>query len=145
MNYLAVNSMERLLAYKKALFFLAICWTSLVTYFCLKDGIALPAMLPKNFDKIGHVCFHIGIVVFWFLFLKSIKPYSSTKKILKDCVWISVTFGVTMEICQALLTTTRSSDWHDVLANSVGAVIGCLFIFQICRTSLNQKSFYKND
>ena len=137
--------MERLLAYKKTLLTLAICWTSVVTYFCLKDGIVLPAVLPINFDKIGHVCFHIGMVFFWFLFLKSIKSNNSTTKILKQCVLISVSYGITMEICQAFLTATRTADWRDVFANSVGAIIGCLFIFQICKTIAKQKSFKKSD
>lgn len=43
------------------------------------------------------------------------------------CIMLfSAAWGMLMELCQAYLTTTRSGDWFDALANSFGAL--CAFI-----------------
>lgn len=120
--------MQHLLEHKKIHLSLAIAWTILVTYYCLKEGIKLPSILPKGADKLGHIIFHGGIVFFWFLALKSSYPLYETKKILAKCILISLFFGILIEICQAVFTTTRSADWHDVLANCIGASMGYLII-----------------
>lgn len=47
-----------------------------------------------------------------------------------------VCYGGLMELAQAYLTTYRSGDWLDVLANSIGVVlgilIGCLIRWRVC-------------
>lgn len=119
---------ERLLEYKKLWLFLALSWTATVAYFCLKEGIKLPSILPKRADKLGHVIFHMGIVGFWFLFLKSAHRNQCTTFLLKKSVLVSIFFGIVLELCQALFTSTRSADWQDVCANVAGAVVGSVFI-----------------
>ena len=129
---------ERLLEHKKILLLIAIIWTILVTYFCLKEGIKLPPILPKGADKLGHVVFHAGIVLFWFLALKSSSNSFKTQNILMKSILLSLFYGILIEICQALFTTTRSADWRDVLANCIGASIACLTI-QLARKYLLRK------
>lgn len=43
------------------------------------------------------------------------------------CIMLfSAAWGILMELCQAYLTTTRSGDWLDAMANSFGAL--CAFL-----------------
>ena len=129
---------QHLLAHKKTYFAIAVIWTGIVTYYCLKDGLTLPTVLPKHADKVGHAVFHFGIVVFWFFALKARFYGSSTAVVLKKCILISVIFGIVIEGYQSFFTATRSADWRDVLANCTGTIIASLLVF-IIRTR-----FYKS-
>jgi len=40
-------------------------------------------------------------------------------------------YGIAMEICQKLFTTTRTADVLDLLANTAGALVGLLIITKI--------------
>ena len=110
-----------------------------MAYFCLKDGLHLPKNLPKNFDKLGHITFHFGVVVSWFLYLKSRQTKVPTRKILLQSILISVFFGVLLEFFQSAFTDTRTADWHDVLANSIGASMASFVIYFV------RKSILKSD
>lgn len=109
-------------------FLLAVIWTTIVTYFCLKERLLLPSGLPKYADKIGHAIFHFGIVGFWFLALKPIYKSLAVEKLLYRCIFISVFFGLIIESCQAFFTETRSADWQDVAANCVGTILAALIL-----------------
>ena len=45
-------------------------------------------------------------------------------------------YGIIIEILQGELTTSRSADFKDVLANSVGILIGILLVF-LAKPQLN--------
>ena len=44
-------------------------------------------------------------------------------------VVIAIVFGIIIEILQGVLTKTRQADFYDVVANSLGAIVGCLALF----------------
>ena len=122
--------MQRLLEHKKKLLFLAIFYTLLVTALCLRSANILLS-IPKGFDKLGHICFHIGMVVSWFLYLKFRKPLVQTSTTLIQCLFISLIFGIAIEFAQANFTTTRSADINDVYANIFGSLLAALGILMI--------------
>ncbi|MEO0038387.1 MAG: hypothetical protein RIQ59_1598 [Bacteroidota bacterium] len=82
-------------------------------------------------DKYVHFLFYFVFVIVWFLFLDRTK-YAKSVKLL--ALILAITFGVLMEICQGLFTTTRTPDVYDVLANSIGAFTGIIIL----------NLFYKN-
>lgn len=84
-----------------------------------------------NKDKYVHFLFYFIFVSLWYLFLNKKNPNPKNKIV----VLISaISFGILMEICQGLFTTTRTPDILDVLANSVGAIFGLLFITTILKS-----------
>ncbi len=48
--------------------------------------------------------------------------------LIKSCI-LAFIYGIIIEILQGELTTSRSADFNDVLANSIGIVIGILLVF----------------
>lgn len=47
--------------------------------------------------------------------------------LIKSCI-LAFIYGIIIEILQGELTTSRSADFNDVLANSIGIVIGILLV-----------------
>jgi VanZ family protein len=77
-------------------------------------------------DKIVHFCFHFGFTFSWILFFKKElkgKTPDDYKAYFISFIF-SVFFGITIEVLQSVLTTTRASDVIDVLANTIGALFG---------------------
>ncbi|WP_181248534.1 VanZ family protein [Flavobacterium magnum] len=101
------------------------CWTALVTYFCLVNFNDLPTVSAKNFDKIGHLTFHFGLTALWFLYFRFQKRNENRKALLIS-FGFSFVYGVLLEIVQANFTDTRSGDIADVAANTVGGLIAVL-------------------
>ena len=121
-----MKSIQNLSEHKKRVLFLAVLWMLIVCFLCLKSSAGISINLPKNFDKLGHICFHFGITFLWILYFYSKKVIG--KKIYFYPILISFLYGVFLEICQHLFTTTRFADILDVVANTIGAVLAILFI-----------------
>ena len=108
---------------------LFISWVLLVTVLSLFDfdpndeGIPIP-----HLDKLVHFVFYLLFVILGGLMWQSGKPMNSTLK--KTILWvvIAVLYGLLMEALQDLLPIDRSAEIFDVLANTLGAVMGGLLI-----------------
>ena len=84
------------------------------------NGSNLPHLAVKGIDKYVHFIFHFVFALLWFMYF-----YKKTIRISKSAFVVfmgSVVFGIAIECCQALFTTTRKADIYDVLANSIGAL-----------------------
>ncbi len=110
---------------KKIFFLLAILWTLVVTYLSLASlrDVGSTIKFPYK-DKIVHFTFYLMFVILWSLFFKQ-------RKYNYKILLAAIGYGITMEICQKLFTTTRTADVLDVLANSTGALVGLLIITTI--------------
>lgn len=135
-HYLLAKDTKNLLVLKKILFGAALIWTGIISYLCLIQSNNLPKISFPNLDKIIHVFFHFVFTILWFLFFKiHLKKYSK-KKIFMISFLLSFCFGVTIEILQSLLTTTRSGDVIDVLANTTGAILAFFMISVLDKNKL---------
>lgn len=108
---------------KQLLLIWAIICSGIITYFCLTNSSNIPAINFPSIDKIVHFCFHFGFTVSWILFFKKElkgKQANDYKAYLISFIF-SVFFGITIEILQGVLTTTRTPDVTDVLSNTIGA------------------------
>lgn len=127
-TYFRVKRTKNLSEHKLAIQALTVFWTGLVAYLCLASPESLPGVNLFKFDKMGHLTFHFGITVLWFLFWKS--TYKNENKFaLVKAFLFSFFFGVIIEICQGLFTETRKSDIYDVCGNTAGAVIAVIIIY----------------
>ena len=116
---------KNLLVLKKQSFWIALCWTLLIFYLCLK-----PATIEKNSDfvnadKLIHFTLYFVFVILWYRFLIYRKSFLVENKV--ALVVVSIVLGIIIEILQKYYTQSRHADFFDVLANSLGSIVGILF------------------
>ncbi|HEU4789090.1 MAG TPA: VanZ family protein [Flavobacterium sp.] len=109
----------------------ALLWTGIVSYFCLVNSNEIPVINIPNLDKCVHVFFHLVFTFVWFLVFSRHLQIGTILKPLLYSVVFSFVFGITIEILQSLITTTRSADVFDVLANTIGTLLA-VFVVVIC-------------
>ena len=114
---------------------LALFWTAIVAIACLASMNDVPKVdfEIKNFDKLVHCSFYALFAIFWFLYLQTI--IASTAKTFLIVFVLSVAFGIIIEICQANFTTSRQGDILDIVANTLGSLVGLAIIkfYQLLR------------
>jgi VanZ family protein len=118
---------------QKTYFLLALLWTCLVTVLSLitiSSDVGRTIKI-ENKDKFVHFVFYFVFVILWFQFVKSYKLTNKTKLIV---LFSAIGYGILMEICQGLFTTTRTADILDVLANSLGATVGLIIFLLLNKT-----------
>ena len=88
------------------------------------NGDVGPKLLHK--DKIVHMAIYFIFTIVWYAFFyKSVKENIYIKTIsLAFCV------GVLVEVLQETITMSRSADFYDIIANSLGIIIAILCIKQ---------------
>jgi VanZ family protein len=114
---------------KNLFFWIALCWTGVVGFFCLTPSNDIPTVNIPNLDKFVHAFFHFVFTILWFLFLKKQVKKKNQFRLLIVAGCFSLLFGIGIEILQDKLTTTRSGDFFDVLANFMGATLAFAFVF----------------
>ncbi|WP_277016591.1 VanZ family protein [Flavobacterium lindanitolerans] len=109
---------------KKRILFLALAvfWTISITIACLVSMSEVPVVNVDQADKIVHLCFYAVFSILWFLYLRT--KIRNTKKLFLFVFFLSVLFGILIEICQSLFTESRQADMKDVIANTIGALLG---------------------
>jgi len=111
------------------LFTLSLAWASLVK-------ISNTGITVKGGDKILHFLAYFILMILWGLFVFFSKQQNKNLKVsLIFTAILCVLFGVLMEVLQGLLTTYRSSDWYDIVANTSGTIFA-LFIFLLIKNKL---------
>jgi VanZ family protein len=119
---------------KYLLFLVALFWTGIVSYFCLVNSSDIPTIDIPNLDKCIHTFFHLVFTFVWFLFFSKHLQIDLIFNPLMYSVVLSVVFGITIEILQNLITTTRSADVLDIVANMVGSTLA-IFVIVILNKS----------
>ena len=115
----------------KIFLWIAVSWTVFVTYCCLVDLNSLPDSGDlKQLDKPGHMGFHFGITLFWYLYFRFQKEFLLRKAIL-CAVAFSLAFGISIELIQAFCTTNRSGDLLDVCANATGSLLAIVLVASV--------------
>lgn len=85
---------------------------------------------PENSDKIVHLLVYSLFTGLWFCFfyVLKLKKDNFLTSLIKSC-GLAFIYGIVIEVLQASLTTSRSGDFKDLIANSIGVLVGVLFIF----------------
>ena len=110
---------------------LFISWMMFVTFFSLFSFSDLDTSrfdIP-HMDKAVHFTFYFVMVLL--AFLTSIKKelqVNGMLKLLWYIVLFAIVYGIIIEVIQHVATDNRHGDPLDVLANSIGAIVGMLVI-----------------
>ena len=122
MNYLIQKPILKLRS-KINLKLLAISYTILIVVLSLSP---IPRAIPNfkffEMDKLIHLTMYFILILLWGINLISFK--FSLIKIL----FLTIFFGLLIETLQYLLPFGRNFDLGDIIANSVGAIIGIIIL-----------------
>lgn len=114
------------MVHKKASLFLAITWTTLITILSLVNVGSLGNTIKIPYkDKMVHFVFYFLFYVLWYGFFKL---KTTANKIKYTILFAAIGYGILMELLQAIMANHRSSDFVDVIANSVGAFCGLIAV-----------------
>jgi VanZ family protein len=110
----------------------AIGWAVLLAVLSSIPGTAIPAGPTPNFDKLVHGGLYLVLGFFCARALAATTTLAPGA-LVAAATLMGTLYGVTDELHQ-LLTPRRSSDWHDVVADAVGALAGALVATRLRRT-----------
>ncbi len=122
---------------------LAVAYTLLIGWGSLIHVPEFVQEAPKNSDKIIHTTAYFIFCSLWIIFLyyKGLK-----KRPLNTVLWISALwslfFGMVIEILQYDLTTYRTGDYYDMIANSTGVLLSVICAIALRRKLKNIKLEY---
>lgn len=95
-----------------------------ITYLSLMHVPEIPEVEDVPLiDKWTHMVMYATLTLaIWIQYLKSHKQINKIKLSVIGII-VPITWGGLMELAQAYLTTYRSGDWMDFVANSIGVLI----------------------
>ena len=110
-------------------FYLFIVWVITITYLSLAsvdvdDDIGLFQF--EHFDKLVHFSFYFGFSVLGLLTFKGFHYNPSLAKWVLLVIGGAIVYGALMEVFQYYFTEDRAADFLDILANTIGAIVGGL-------------------
>jgi VanZ family protein len=123
---------------KKSYLSAALIWTSSILLLCLEPASELPKVEINNVDKLVHFTFHFVFIILWYLYLNS-KDKIVNYKTPVILFFVSLVFGILVELSQQIFTTSRKGDLLDVISNSIGAFTAILFLLLFQYYSNNKK------
>jgi len=106
-------------------------WTCFIVYACLAEASTIPKTsffnIP-NRDKVAHFTFYFVFSLIWFFFSTKKNTDRKTKRRTGIVIFtIATFFGGGIELCQYYFTSSRSAEWADFIANSLGSALGIIF------------------
>jgi len=112
---------------KKLLFLISILYTLALLIVCLIKLNKLPKIGVTFGDKVFHVLAYALLSFLWYnTFIYTIKL--KEQRALLQATVFSVIFGIIIEVLQEALTTFRTFDLNDVLANTIGVFFTVLLV-----------------
>ncbi len=129
MIYYLLMAIKRLLEHK-FLLALVVLYTSVITLLSLaRIIIPIPVAHIKGSDKLAHgMAYFIFTGIWFFFFFFSEKQKKSFRQSVLRASIICFLFGILMEALQSLLTSYRSSEWYDIVANTSGMIFAVLLL-----------------
>ena len=93
----------------------------------------------EGIDKIVHVCMYGGLeLVIWFEYLRHHENLNWVKILLFGII-APIALGGIMEIAQMKLTQGRSGEWADLIADSIGILIGAAIGYYVIQTFFRKR------
>jgi len=114
----------------KILLFIGLFYTFFITIAFLLPASELPKERLFN-DKLIHILIHIVLSFLWLLYYYNYNKRSITLKNLLNILLLCFIYGIIIESIQQLFLTSRHADILDILANTLGSLIGALVFWNV--------------
>ncbi len=125
------NRIKNLLAPKTQQTVLII-YTLFVTVLFLMPKPDLPTLNTRlPIDKIGHTVIHFLLVLGWLVYFFTILKHRFTKQNSWWIVGVCFLYGIIIELLQQLIIPLRQADFFDVIANTIGLLLGFTTFWKI--------------
>jgi len=132
--------MQKLLKAKLLFFIPALAYTFVVLYLSLINLADTPIPELGISDKIMHVGGYFVLGLLWMFF--AIFNYKNERlfaKVLIVC-GAAIVFGIFIEVLQDRLTSYRTLDFYDIVANSIGVVTAGIAVWLLKDTLIRLKA-----
>lgn len=110
----------------------AILWATFILFATIANTQTLEELSLKSlfaYDKPIHMLL-FGIQAWLMINAKFSSIYKSYKSVVIWCCALSATYGLFIEILQEIITTTRTFDYYDFIADAIGCVIVCVWLLR---------------
>jgi hypothetical protein len=110
----------------------AILWASFILFATIANTQTLEELSLKSlfeFDKPIHMVL-FGMQAWLMINAKFSNVYKSYKTVVIWCCVISAAYGLFTEFLQEILTTSRTFDYYDFIADSIGCLIVCIWLLR---------------
>lgn len=102
---------------------LSLCCVVLTWVLCLMPSPHMDVKPPIGFDKLVHTTMYLGTCsIIWWEWLRS-HPGCARRRALWPTVVLPVLMSGIIELAQEYATATRSGDWWDMAANTLGVLL----------------------
>lgn len=112
---------------KKNLFFISVLYTLALAVVCLISLKNVPDVGLAYADKIFHCLTYFIFTLLWFGSFVLRFGYPKVKALLFSA-FFAIIFGIIVEVLQGKVTTTRTLDFYDVIANTLGVVLAVVIL-----------------
>jgi VanZ family protein len=119
--------------HRKLLLLAAILYTIVLIVVSLISLNGLPSLGSSFDDKIYHVIAYMILAILWIFYFK---PFKTIYIVLLVC-FASVLLGYILELLQYLVNPNRTYDTFDLIANTIGVLIGTFIAVKINIHKLN--------
>jgi VanZ family protein len=116
----------------KTVLFISVIYTILITIAFLspvKGTIKLDFFIPL--DKVIHVSFYLALSFLWLSYLYVSGKITEIIKTILGVIIICFIYGTVIEVIQELWVPSRGADLLDVMANTIGAILGSFLFWNI--------------
>ena len=115
---------------RRLYFLAAILLTVFITVTCLISIQNFDEFeVVTDTDKYVHLSFYFFFTFIWYQYLvRRLENITKSKVRLYTFIW-ACSYGIAIEVCQGLFTKDRSADYHDIIANSSGALLAILVLW----------------
>ena len=115
-----------------SILFFGIVYTTFITVALLFPNTDY---LPKvdlliPIDKLIHVLISLILVFIWLLYFFKRQRFIVLNLLIKVIITCFI-YGILIEVFQQLFVTTRQADFLDVLANSIGLILGVSLFWKV--------------
>jgi VanZ family protein len=110
-------------------YLIAIGLTAFIAYLSL-DSFSEINMPIDNIDKIFHSLAYFFLALSWFF---AVEKSHSIFKYRIVVAFLVIIFGIIIEVLQSSLTTYRTADYYDIMANSFGILIAMVLFNRLLR------------
>jgi VanZ family protein len=110
-------------------YLIAIGLTAFIAYLSL-DSFSEINMPIDNFDKVFHSLAYFFLALSWFF---AVEKSHSIFKYRIVVAFLVIIFGIIIEVLQSSLTTYRTADYYDIMANSFGILIAMVLFNRLLR------------
>lgn len=117
---------------------LAVLWTGLTLYLSLASASTMAKLNIWDFfgiDKLGHLAFYTIFSFLWCMGLAREKPMMMLYVFV-----FADSFGFIMEIAQSFMSRGRILEINDIIANTLGVILGILLFIIFKRISTYQNT-----